>query len=233
MNSSNLAENYRSVVNRIRAAEQNAGREAGSVNLVAVGKLHSAAAIRELAGIGQSIFAENFVQEAVTKQQVLSDLDLEWHFIGSIQSNKTKDIANHFSWVHSIDRYKIARRLNDQRSENLPPINICVQTNLQREMTKSGVTGEQLLPLLEQIAELPRISLRGLMIIPEPVDDANQQRDIFARLREWLNLAIEQGYPLDTLSMGMTADMEIAIAQGATHVRIGTALFGPRPAKSQ
>ena len=233
MNSSNLAENYRSVVNRIRAAEQNAGREAGSVNLVAVGKLHSAAAIRELAGIGQSIFAENFVQEAVTKQQVLSDLDLEWHFIGSIQSNKTKDIANHFSWVHSIDRYKIARRLNDQRSENLPPINICVQTNLQREMTKSGVTGEQLLPLLEQIAELPRISLRGLMIIPEPVDDVNQQRDIFARLREWLNLAIEQGYPLDTLSMGMTADMEIAIAQGATHVRIGTALFGPRPAKSQ
>ena len=233
MNTSNLAENYRAVVSRIRTAEKNAGREAESVNLVAVGKLHPVTAIRKLAGLGQNIFAENFVQEAVAKQQVLSDLDLEWHFIGSIQSNKTKDIASHFSWVHSIDRYKIARRLNDQRPENLPPINICVQTNLQGEMTKSGVTGEQLLPLLEQIAELPRVSLRGLMIIPEPVDDVNQQRDIFARLREWLDLAIEQGYPLDTLSMGMTADMEIAIAQGATHVRIGTALFGPRPTKSQ
>ena len=233
MNTSNLAENYRSVVNRIRTAERNAGREAGSVSLVAVGKRHRVEAIRELAGLGQNIFAENFVQEAIAKQKVLSDLHLDWHFIGSIQSNKTKDIANHFSWVHSIDRYKIARRLSDQRPENLPPINICVQTNLQEEMTKSGVTGEQLLPLLEQIAELPRISLRGLMIIPEPVDDANQQREIFARLREWFNLAIEQGHPLDSLSMGMTADMEIAIAQGATHVRIGTALFGVRPPKSQ
>ena len=233
MNAANLADNFQTVVSRIRTAEKSANRTADSVNLVAVGKLHPAEAIRELAGHGQKIFAENFVQEAIAKQQILSDLDLEWHFIGSIQSNKTKDIAKHFSWVHSIDRFKIAHRLNDQRPDNLPPLNICVQTNLQAELTKSGVTGEQLLPLLEQIAGLQRICLRGLMIIPEPLDSADQQRSIFAQLREWLNLANERGHRLDTLSMGMTADMEIAIAEGATHVRIGTALFGPRPAKSQ
>ncbi len=228
----NLAENYRAVVDRIRSAERHMNREVGSVKLVAVGKRHPAEAIRTLAGCGQRIFAENFVQEAISKQQLLSDLDIEWHFIGSIQSNKTKDIANHFSWVHSVDRYKIARRLNDQRPDDLPPLNICVQTNLQGEATKSGVSGEELLPLLDEIASLPRIRMRGLMIIPEPVDDIDEQRAIFARLSEWLGLAVEQGHPLDTLSMGMTADMEVAIREGATHVRIGTALFGPRPAKT-
>lgn len=233
MNTSNLAENYRAVVNRIRAAEKHANRKVGSVNLVAVGKLHSAEAIRTLAGCGQRIFAENFVQEAIDKQQVLSDLDLEWHFIGSIQSNKTKDIATHFSWVHSVDRHKIARRLNDQRPDDLPPLNICVQANLQNEATKSGVSGEELLPLLDDIANLPRVHMRGLMIIPEPVDDVDEQRAIFTRLRDWLDLAVERGHPLDTLSMGMTADMEVAIDQGATHVRIGTALFGPRPTRTR
>ena len=233
MNTPHLAENYRSVVDRIRVAEKHANREVGSVNLVAVGKLHSAKSIRTLAECGQRIFAENFVQEAISKQQVLSDLDIEWHFIGTIQSNKTKDIAKHFSWVHSVDRYKIARRLNDQRPDDLPPLNICVQTNLQGETTKSGVSGEELLPLLDGIANLPRVRARGLMIIPEPVNAADEQRAIFARLREWLGLAIERGHPLDTLSMGMTADMEVAIEQGATHVRIGTALFGPRPDKKR
>ena len=231
MTSPNLAENFRSVTNRIREAEKNAGRVTGSVNLVAVGKLHTAESIRTLAGYGQKIFAENFVQEAVAKQDMLSDLQIEWHFIGSIQSNKTKDIARHFSWVHSVDRFKIARRLNDQRSDELPPLNICIQTNLQGEATKSGVSEGELLPLIDQISELSRINLRGLMIIPEPVDDVNQQHAVFAKLKKLHNLAIEQGYPLDTLSMGMTDDMEVAIAEGATHVRIGTALFGPRPKK--
>ncbi|MDE0310372.1 MAG: YggS family pyridoxal phosphate-dependent enzyme [Acidiferrobacterales bacterium] len=233
MNNSNLAENYRTVVDRIHAAERQAGRQAGSVSLVAVGKLHPAQAVRTLAECGQRIFAENFVQEAIGKQRMLSDLQLEWHFIGSIQSNKTKDIANHFSWVHSVDRYKIARRLNDQRPDDLPPLNLCVQTNLQGEATKSGVAGEQLLPLLDEIASLPRVRIRGLMIIPEPVDTVERQRAVFARLRQWLELAIKQGHPLDTLSMGMTADMEVAISQGSTHVRIGTALFGPRPSRTQ
>ncbi len=232
MNTSNLAENYRVVVDRIRAAERLANREVGSVKLVAVGKRHTADAIRTLVGCGQRFFAENFVQEAISKQQVLSDLDIEWHFVGSIQSNKTKDIATHFSWVHSVDRYKIARRLNDQRPDDRPPLNICVQTNLQGETTKSGVSGEELLPLLDEIASLPRIRMRGLMIIPEPVDDIDEQRAIFARLRKWLDSAVKRGHPLDTLSMGMTADMEVAIREGATHVRIGTALFGPRPAKT-
>ena len=231
MTSPNLAENYRSVTNRIREAEINAGREPGSVNLVAVGKLHTAESIRTLTGCGQKIFAENFVQEAVAKQDMLPDLQIEWHFIGSIQSNKTKDIARHFSWVHSVDRFKIARRLNDQRPDDLPPLNICIQTNLQGEATKSGVSEGELLPLIDQISELPRINLRGLMIIPEPVDDIAQQHAIFDRLKKLHDLAIEQGYPLDALSMGMTDDMEIAIAEGATHVRIGTALFGPRPKK--
>ncbi len=233
MNTSILAENYRAVVDRIRAAERCANRQVGSVNLVAVGKRHPADAIRTLAGCGQRIFAENFVQEAIGKQQALSDLDIEWHFVGSIQSNKTRDIANHFSWVHSVDRYKIARRLNDQRPDDWPPLNICVQTNLQGEATKSGVSGEELLPLLDEVASLPRVRVRGLMIIPEPVDAVDEQRAVFGRLREWLELAVERGHPLDTLSMGMTADMEVAIDQGATHVRIGTALFGPRPAKTQ
>ena len=231
MTSPNLAENYRSVTNRIRDAEVNAGREPGSVNLVAVGKLHTAESIRTLAGCGQKIFAENFVQEAVAKQAVLSDLQIEWHFIGSIQSNKTKDIARHFSWVHSVDRFKIARRLNDQRPDELPPLNICIQTNLQGEATKSGVSEEELLPLIDQISELSCINLRGFMIIPEPVDNVDQQHAIFAKLKKLHDLAIAQGYPLDALSMGMTDDMGIAIAEGATHVRIGTALFGPRPKK--
>ena len=231
MKTNDLGNNYRSVVERIRAAEKNSRRKSGSVELVAVGKLHTAEAIRQLAEYGQKAFAENFVQEAISKQQQLSDADIEWHFIGSIQSNKTRDIANHFSWVHSVDRFKIARRLSDQRAEILSPLNICLQVNLQREESKSGVSRAQLLPLLEQMRDLPRITVRGLMIVPKPVSDPSQQREVFGQLRELLEEANRSGHSLDTLSMGMTADLEQAIAEGATHVRIGTALFGLRPKK--
>ena len=226
-----LGNNYRSVVERIRVAEKNSRRKSGSVELVAVGKLHAAEAIRQLAEYGQKAFAENFVQEAISKQQQLSDVDIEWHFIGSIQSNKTRDIANHFSWVHSVDRFKIARRLSDQRAEILSPLNICLQVNLQGEESKSGVSGAQLLPMLEQMRDLPRITVRGLMIVPKPVSDPSQQREVFGQLREILEEANRSGHSLDTLSMGMTADLEQAIGEGATHVRIGTALFGLRPKK--
>ena len=227
-----LGNNYRSVVERIRIAEKNSGRKSGSVELIAVGKLHAAEAIRQLAEYGQKAFAENFVQEAISKQQQLSDVDIEWHFIGSIQSNKTREIANHFSWVHSVDRFKIVRRLSDQRAEILPPLNICLQVNLQREESKSGVSSAQLLPLLEQMQDLPRITARGLMIVPKLVSDPSQQREVFGQLRELLEEANRSGHSLDTLSMGMTADLEQAIAEGATHVRIGTALFGLRPKKT-
>ena len=232
MKMSDLGNNYRSVVERIRAAEKNSRRKSGSVELVAVGKLHAVEAIRQLAEYGQKAFAENFVQEAISKQQQLSDVDIEWHFIGSIQSNKTQDIANHFSWVHSVDRFKIARRLSDQRAEILSPLNICLQVNLQREESKSGVSSAQLLPLLEQMQDLPQITVRGLMILPKPVSDPSQQQEVFGQLRELLEEANRSGHSLDTLSMGMTADLEQAIAEGATHVRIGTALFGLRPKKT-
>ena len=232
MKMNDLGKNYRSVVERIRDAEKNSRRKSGSVELVAVGKLHTAEAIRQLAEYGQKAFAENFVQEAISKQQQLSDADIEWHFIGSIQSNKTRDIANHFSWVHSVDRFKIARRLSDQRAEILSPLNICLQVNLQGEESKSGVSKAQLLPMLEQMRDLPRITVRGLMIVPKPVSDPSQQREVFGQLRELLEEANRSGHSLDTLSMGMTADLEQAIAEGATHVRIGTALFGLRPKKT-
>ena len=232
MKMNDLGKNYRSVVERIHDAEKNSRRKFGSVELVAVGKLHTAEAIRQLAEYGQKAFAENFVQEAISKQQQLSDTDIEWHFIGSIQSNKTRDIANHFSWVHSVDRFKIARRLSDQRAEILSPLNICLQVNLQGEESKSGVSRAQLLPMLEQMRDLPRITVRGLMIVPKPVSDPSQQREVFGQLRELLEEANRSGYSLDTLSMGMTADLEQAIAEGATHVRIGTALFGLRPKKT-
>ena len=231
MKMNDLGNNYRSVVERIRAAEKNSRRKSGSVELIAVGKLHTAEAICQLAEFGQKAFAENFVQEAIFKQQQLSDVDIEWHFIGSIQSNKTRDIANHFSWVHSVDRFKIARRLSDQRAKILSPLNICLQVNLQREESKSGVSRAQLLSLLEQMQDLPRITVRGLMIVPKPVSDPSQQREVFGQLRELLEEANRSGHSLDTLSMGMTADLEQAIAEGATHVRIGTALFGLRPKK--
>ncbi len=228
-----LAENYRKVNDRIRAAEAAAGREPGSVQLVAVGKIHPASSIRGLAACGQRAFAENFVQEAIGKQQELEDLQIEWHFIGSIQSNKTRQIASNFSWVHSVDRFKIAARLNEQRPADCPPLNICLQLNLQEEETKSGLNAMSALELLNKIHDFERIRVRGFMIVPKPVSDPNEQRTIFAEVKNLLEQANCQGHTLNTLSMGMTDDLEQAVAEGATHVRIGTALFGPRPPKKQ
>ncbi len=226
-----LAENYRKVSDRIRMAEVNAGREPGSVQLVAVGKIHPASAIRELAACGQRAFAENFVQEAIGKQHELEDLQIEWHFIGSIQSNKTRQIASNFSWVHSVDRFKIAARLNQQRPADFPPLNICLQLNLQDEETKSGLSAKSAIKLLDQIHDFERIRVRGFMIVPKPVSNPSEQQAIFAEVKKLLEQVNSLGHTLDTLSMGMTDDLEQAVAEGATHVRIGTALFGPRPPK--
>ena len=230
---STLKDNLQSVTRRIHAAERAASRESGSVQLIAVGKLHPAQAIRTLYEAGQRHFAENFVQEALTKQRVLNDLDIDWHFIGRIQSNKTKDIANHFSWVHSVDRLKIARRLSDQRPSTQPPLNLCLQLNLQSEETKSGISESELPGLIASISELPNIHIRGLMIVPRPETDPARQQPVFARVRTLLKEANSKGYELDTLSMGMTSDLEYAIAEGSTQVRIGTALFGHRPSKTE
>ena len=231
MTTANLQSNYKTVIEQIRAMEASAGRPCESVNLVAVSKLHPMESIRKMALLGQRAFGENFVQEAKMKQEALVDLNLEWHFIGHIQSNKTKEIANSFSWVHSVDRVKIARRLANQRSSDMPPLNICIQVNLQAEQTKSGVSADEIGNLVEEISAFENVSVRGLMIIPQPEPNPMKQRAVFAELRQLLETINERGYAMDTLSMGMTADMEAAIAEGSTHVRIGTALFGPRPVR--
>lgn len=231
MTTANLQSNYKTVIEQIRAMEATAGRPCESVNLVAVSKLHPVESIRKMALLGQRAFGENFVQEAKTKQEALVDLNLEWHFIGHIQSNKTKEIANNFSWVHSVDRVKIARRLANQRSSDMPPLNICIQVNLQAEQTKSGVSAAEIGNLVEEISAFENVSVRGLMIIPQPEPDPMMQRAVFAELRRLLETINERGYEMDTLSMGMTTDMEAAISEGSTHVRIGTALFGPRPVR--
>lgn len=214
---------------RIRSAEQQAGRAPGSVTLLAVSKRHPAAAIRTAAEAGQRCFGESYVQEALGKMAELADLPLEWHFIGPIQSNKTATIAANFHWVHSVEREKIARRLSDQRPAELPPLNVCIQVNISGEASKSGAPLAAVPELAQAIQALPRIRLRGLMAIPAPSHDPQQQRVPFRRLREAFDsLRQGTGADLDTLSMGMSADMEAAIAEGATIVRIGTNIFGTR-----
>lgn len=222
---STIAANISTLRSRIESAARAAQRDPGSVGLLAVSKTKPAGAIREAFAAGLRDFGENYLQEALGKQAELSDLPLCWHFIGPIQSNKTRAIAENFAWVHSVDRLKIAQRLSEQRPEGLEPLNICIQVNVSGEASKSGCTPEDLPALVASISELPRLTLRGLMAIPEPTDDVNAQAAAFAAvrtLRDNLNL------PLDTLSMGMSHDLEAAIAQGATWVRIGTALFGAR-----
>jgi pyridoxal phosphate enzyme (YggS family) len=222
---STIADNLSSVSARIGAAVQAAGREPASVHLLAVSKTKPAQAVREAHAAGQRHFGENYLQEALAKQAELTDLDLTWHFIGPIQSNKTKAIAEHFDWVHSVDRLKVAQRLSEQRPAGRPPLNICLQVNISGEASKAGCTPQDLPALASAIAALPRLRLRGLMAIPEPSQDAAEQNATFAQvtaLRDGLALG------LDTLSMGMSDDLEAAIAQGATWVRIGTALFGAR-----
>ncbi|MFJ2546430.1 YggS family pyridoxal phosphate-dependent enzyme [Pseudomonas sp. NPDC087612] len=222
---STIADNLSTLAARIRAAALAAGREPAAVQLLAVSKTKPAAAVREAFAAGVRDVGENYLQEALNKQGELTDLPLTWHFIGPIQSNKTRAIAEHFDWVHSVDRLKIAQRLSEQRPGNLAALNICLQVNVSGEASKSGCTPEELPALASAIAALPRLRLRGLMAIPEPTDDEAAQQAAFARVRE---LQASLQLPLDTLSMGMSHDLEAAIAQGATWVRIGTALFGAR-----
>ncbi|ANI57173.1 MULTISPECIES: YggS family pyridoxal phosphate-dependent enzyme [Pseudomonas] len=222
---STIADNIQLVSSRIQAAVKAAGRDENSVQLLAVSKTKPAQALREAYAAGLRDFGENYLQEALGKQLELADLPLIWHFIGPIQSNKTRSIAEHFAWVHSVDRLKIAQRLSEQRPADLPPLNICIQVNVSGEASKSGCTPQDLPALAQAISALPRLKLRGLMAIPEPTEDRAEQDAAFAavqRLQAGLDL------PLDTLSMGMSHDLESAIAQGATWVRIGTALFGAR-----
>ncbi len=222
---STIATNIAKVGTRIREAAQAVARDPDEVRLLAVSKTQPAGAIREASDAGQRDFGENYLQEALVKQADLRDLSLCWHFIGPIQSNKTKLIAEHFDWVHSVDRLKIAQRLSDQRPPELPPLNVCLQVNVSGEASKSGCEPLDVPELAQAIAALPRLRLRGLMAIPEPTDDPAEQRAAFARLRQ---LQSELNLDLDTLSMGMSQDLEAAIAEGATWVRIGTALFGAR-----
>lgn len=222
---STIADNILQVSSRIQAATQAAHREEHSVQLLAVSKTKPAEALREAYAAGLRDFGENYLQEALGKQLELADLPLIWHFIGPIQSNKTRAIAEHFAWVHSVDRLKIAQRLSEQRPAELPPLNICIQVNVSGEDSKSGCTPADLPALASAISELPRLKLRGLMAIPEPTDDRAAQDAAFAAVQ---SLQASLNLPLDTLSMGMSHDLESAIAQGATWVRIGTALFGAR-----
>ncbi|WP_460097225.1 YggS family pyridoxal phosphate-dependent enzyme [Pseudomonas sp. H3_C08] len=222
---STIADNIQLVSSRIQAAVTAANRAENSVQLLAVSKNKPAQALREAYAAGLRDFGENYLQEALGKQLELADLPLSWHFIGPIQSNKTRAIAEHFDWVHSVDRLKIAQRLSEQRPAELPPLNICIQVNVSGEASKSGCTPADLPALAAAINALPRLQLRGLMAIPEPTEDRAEQDAAFAAVQK---LQASLDLPLDTLSMGMSHDLESAIAQGATWVRIGTALFGAR-----
>ncbi|NCE89075.1 YggS family pyridoxal phosphate-dependent enzyme [Pseudomonas sp. L13] len=222
---STIADNIGLVSQRIRAAADAVQRDANSIHLLAVSKTKPAQAVREAYAAGLRDFGENYLQEALGKQADLTDLPLSWHFIGPIQSNKTRAIAEHFAWVHSVDRLKIAQRLSEQRPADLPPLNICIQVNVSGEASKSGCTPADLPALATAISALPRLKLRGLMAIPEPTQDRAEQDVAFATVRD---LQASLNLELDTLSMGMSHDLESAIAQGATWVRIGTALFGAR-----
>ena len=226
---SSIAQSLEEMRNRVTVLERRYGRAPGDVRLLAVSKTKPPEAVREAAECGQREFGENHVQDALTKLDALPGEDLIWHFIGPLQSNKTRVVAARFHWVHSIDRAKIARRLHEQRPEDLPPLELCIQVNVSEESSKSGVEPHQVEDLADAIAELPRLRLRGLMTLPRASDKLEEQRRPFATLRgiqETLNAA---GHALDTLSMGMTNDMEAAIAEGATIIRIGTAIFGARP----
>lgn len=227
-----ISRNLQVVHGSIATAARRAGRNPDEIRLLAVSKTFGPDAILAAVKSGQAAFGENYLQEALDKMTVLQtqqpEVHLEWHFIGPIQSNKTRPIAEHFDWVHSVEREKIAQRLSDQRPEHLPPLNVCLQINISGEASKSGATLEQAPQLAHAIACMPRLRLRGLMAIPEPADDFEQQRIPFRRLRRLFDELRAQGLAIDTLSMGMSADMEAAIAEGSTMVRVGTAIFGKR-----
>ena len=225
----NLVSRYQGLLRRLRTAEKRFDRPNNSVCLVAVSKTYPARDIRTVAQEGQQDFGENQVRDALAKFPELGDLNRTWHFIGPIQSNKCRDIAQNFDWIHSVERLKIARRLSELRPVEMEPLNILLQVNLQNEITKAGISPDAVSELAATVLELPNIRLRGLMAIPAPENDFDRQRSIFSHLRELQERTSQQlGISLDCLSMGMTDDLEAAVAEGATHVRIGTAIFGPR-----
>lgn len=213
---------------RIASAASKCGRSVADIGLVAISKTQPAQAIRTLAEAGQREFGENYLQEALPKLAELKDLDLVWHFTGQLQSNKTRNVAEHFAWVHTLDRDRIAVRLNDQRPHYAPPLQVCIQIRLEDEPGKGGVLPSEALELARQILELPRLKLRGLMCIPPPAETFDEQKSWFDKLAECKRRLGQSGIELDTLSMGMTHDLEAAIAAGATKVRVGTAVFGER-----
>jgi len=226
---SELIDRWNAVKQRISKCAVAANRKVDDVSLLAVSKTRPAEMIRELAGAGQVEFGENYVQEAVDKIQSLQDLDLIWHFIGPLQSNKTRLVADNFDWVHSVDRIKIAQRLNEQRPAGKPPLNVLIQVNISDESSKSGVQVSDLDALAQVIMDAPALVLKGLMAIPVAETDPVLQRTVFARLRQIRDaLTLKLGIPLPILSMGMSGDMEAAIEEGASYVRIGTDIFGPR-----
>ena len=199
-----------------------------NVKLLAVSKTQGAERLREAYRAGQTVFGENYVQEAIVKQNLLGDCNIEWHFIGPIQSNKTQLIAQHFTWVQSVDRLKIAQRLSKARDITLPPLNICIQINSSNEASKSGIQSQELIYLATEIIKLPNLKLRGLMAIPAPTSDVAKQRQQFKVVREAFMLLQQNGFDIDTLSIGMSDDYVAAIEEGATIVRIGSAIFGAR-----
>jgi pyridoxal phosphate enzyme (YggS family) len=226
---SSICEKLQQVRERIALACAAAQRDVRSVTLLAVSKTFDSVAVRDAFDAGQRAFGENYVQEALQKMDALAALPIEWHLIGPLQSNKTRVVAERFGWVHSIDRLKIAQRLSDQRPDHLPPLNVCLEVNISGEASKSGLACHAVAAVASQVAALPRLRLRGLMAIPEPLAGFDAQRVPHRRLRELFEALRRDGLALDTLSIGMSADLEAAIAEGATMVRVGTAIFGVRP----
>ncbi len=223
-----IADNIERIRTTIDEAAREAGRDPAAITLVAVSKKQPAAAIRAAHAAGLRDFGESYLQEALAKREALAALDARWHFIGPIQSNKTRAIAERFDWVHSVDRFKIARRLAEQRPGHRPALSVCLQVNLDGEASKSGLAPEELPGAMERVAGLEGIRVRGLMAIPRPRRDFAAQRTAFARLRGLQEDLVARGHALDALSMGMSGDYRAAVLEGATHLRIGSALFGAR-----
>jgi len=223
-----IPSNLQSVRDRIAAACAGAQRQAEEVTLLAVSKTFGPEAVREAHAAGQRAFGENYIQEAVEKIALLADLPLEWHCIGPIQSNKTRLVAQHFDWAHTVDRLKIAQRLSEQRPADKPPLQVCIQVNIDGGPTKSGVHPDEVLALARDVAQLPNLRLRGLMTIPEPAEGYDEQLAVHRNAAQLFDDLRDAGLPLDTLSMGMSADLDAAIAAGSTLVRVGTAIFGTR-----
>ena len=223
-----IPDNLQAVKGRIAGAARAAGRDPDAVALLAVSKTHAPALIEEAFRAGQRAFGENYVQEAAEKMDALAHLPIEWHLVGPLQSNKTRLVAERFQWVHTVDREKIARRLSEQRPQALPPLEVLLQVRVSGEASKSGVAPLEVAALAKAVAALPRLRLRGLMAVPEPTGDEGLQRARFRQVRELHESLKQEGFELDTLSLGMSADLQAAIAEGSTMVRIGTAIFGER-----